>query len=69
MADEEIDTSELPPITEDFFGRATWRRPMPVSVTIQVTPDVLAWYRGQGEEGERRMAAALRIYAEAHRGT
>jgi uncharacterized protein (DUF4415 family) len=40
---------------------------MPVSVTIEVDPDVLAWFRAKGKEGERRMSAALRIYAEAHR--
>ena len=68
LADEDVDTSEAPPLTDDFFRRATWRKPMPVSVTVQVDPDVLAWYRAQGGEGERRMTAALRIYAEAHKG-
>ena len=69
LADEDIDTSEVPPMTEDFFRRATWRTPAAVSVTVRVEPEVLAWFRAQGEEGERRMAAALRIYAEAHRGS
>ena len=69
LTDEDIDTSEVPPLTEDFFRRATWRQPASVSVTVQVDPDVLAWFRAQGDEGERRMAAALRIYAEAHRGS
>ncbi len=67
LADEDIDTSEAPPLTEDFFRRATWRKPTPVSVTVRVDPDVLAWFRAQGEDAERRMAAALRIYAEAHK--
>ena len=68
LADEDVDTSEAPPLTDDFFRRATWRKPKAVSVTVQVDPEVLAWFRAQGQEGERRMAAALRIYAEAHRG-
>lgn len=67
MADDEIDTSEAPPLADDFFRRATWRAPEPVSVTIRVAPEVLAWFQAQGEDGEHRMAAALRIYAEAHR--
>ena len=66
QTDEDVDTSDSPPLTDDFFRRATWRKPKPVSVTIQVDPDVLAWFRAQGHGGERRMAAALRIYAEAH---
>lgn len=67
LTDDEIDTSEIPPLSEDFFRRASWRAPAPVSVTVRVDPDVLAWFRARGEEGERRMSAALRIYAEAHR--
>jgi uncharacterized protein (DUF4415 family) len=67
LTDDEIDTSEAPPLSEEFFRRATWRAPAPVSITVRVDPDVLAWFRAQGEEGERRMSAALRIYAEAHR--
>ena len=69
LTDEEIDTSEIPVLTEDFFGRARWWKPALVPVTIRVDPDVLAWFQSLGEEeGERRMAAALRIYAEAHKG-
>jgi len=69
MADEEIDTSEVPPLTDDFFRRATWRKPTPVSVTIRVDPEILAWFRAQGDAGERRLAEALRIYVDAHKGT
>lgn len=67
VSDEEIDTSDIPPLSEEFFRRASWRKAAPVSVMIKVDPDVLAWFRAQGTEGERRMSAALRIYAEAHR--
>jgi uncharacterized protein (DUF4415 family) len=69
LTDDEIDTSDVPSLTEDFFRRATWRKPAPVRVTVWVDPDVLAWFRAQGKEGKRRMSAALRIYAEAHKGT
>lgn len=27
MTDEEIDTSDIPPLTEEFFKNATWRMP------------------------------------------
>lgn len=67
MSDDMIDTSEIPPLSEGFFERATWRLPKPlVAITVQVEPEVLAWFQEQGNEWERRAAAALRIYAEAH---
>jgi uncharacterized protein (DUF4415 family) len=68
MADEEIDTSDIPPLTEEFFKRAKVRMPQhKVAVTVQVDSDVLAWFHAQGEDYEQRMNAALRIYAEAHK--
>jgi uncharacterized protein (DUF4415 family) len=68
MTDEEIDTSDIPPLTEEFFKRAKVRMPKrKVAVTMQVDPDVLDWFKAQGEDYERRMNAALRIYAEAHK--
>jgi uncharacterized protein (DUF4415 family) len=38
------------------------------SITIEVPTDVAAWFKAQGAEAQPRMAAALRIYADAHRG-
>ena len=67
LSDEDIDTSDIAPLTDEFFRRATWRKPAPVSITVQVDPEVLAWFRAQGDDAERRMSAALRIYAEAHK--
>ena len=68
MSDDDIDTSEIPPLTDDFFARASLGRAS-VPVTIAVDRDVLDWFRSQGADGERRMAAALRIYVDAHRDT
>jgi len=68
MTDEEIDTSDIPPLTEEFFKNAKWRMPKPpVAVTVHVEPEVLNWFQMQGEDYGLRMAAALRIYAEAHK--
>lgn len=68
MTDDQIDTSDIPPLAEDFFKRANMRMPNGrVAVTVQVDPDVLAWFKAQGEGYEKRMNAALRIYAEAHK--
>ena len=65
--DEEIDRSELPPLNESFFARATWRMPEGQTiVTVPVESDFPAWFQAQGNESEQRMVDALRIYAEAH---
>lgn len=68
MPDEEIDTSDIPPLSEDFFKRAKVRLPKRhVAVTVPVDPEVLDWFKAQGEDYKQRMNAALRIYAEAHK--
>ena len=68
MTDETIDRSELPPLDDAFFDRATWRMPQEsVSVTVQLDPDLLAWFQALGNDYQQRMAAALHIYAEAHK--
>ena len=67
MSDEEIDTSDIPPLDEAFFADAKLRVPEKVSITVNVDADVLEWFRAQGEEFQQRINAALRIYAEAHK--
>ncbi len=67
LTDDTIDTSDIPPLTESFFQRATLRKPRhPIAVTLSIDPDVLAWFKAQGSEYEQRINAALRIYVEAH---
>ena len=65
MADEDIDTSDIPPLTERFFQRARVRMPKR-RVNMQIDADLLQWFQAQGEDYERRMNAALRLYVEAH---
>ena len=68
MADDMVDTSEIPPLSDEFFEAATWRLPeQAVEVSIEIEPDVLEWFKAQGEDYQQRLAAALRLYAEAHR--
>jgi len=66
MTDEEIDTSDIPPLGDEFFANAKLWVP-PETVTLTVDHDVLEWFKAQGEEYSLRMNAALRIYAEAHK--
>jgi len=68
MTDEMIDTSDIPPLSDEFFAKAAWRMPRPsVSVTVSVETDVLEWLKAQGDNYINLMTAALRIYAEAHK--
>lgn len=76
LMDEEIDTTDSPPLSEDFFAKAQWLMPgesLPrptatekVKVGLELDPKILAWFQSQGQDYERRMLAALRLYAEAH---
>ncbi len=68
MTDEEIDTSDIPPLDETFFATARLRMPeKKVSVTLDVDADVLEWFKSHGEDFQNRISAALKIYAEAHK--
>ena len=67
MSDENIDTSDIPPLDDQFFAAAEWRMPKKkTAVTLSVDDDVLKWFEAQGADFQQRINAALRIYAEAH---
>lgn len=67
MTDDVIDTSDIPPLTDEFFATAKWRVPKHVvTVTVEVELEVAEWYKAQGDDYARCLAAALRIYAQAH---
>jgi len=68
MTDDMIDTSEIPELTEEFFASAKWRMPREkVKLTVEVEPEVAQWFKAQGDNYQRFLEAALRIYSQAHR--
>lgn len=68
MTDDMIDTSDIPPLTEDFFATAKWRMPKPkVKVMVEIEPEVLDWFKAQGSDWKHQLTAAVRIYAHAHK--
>ena len=69
MSDDDIDTSDIAPLTDEFFSKAKLRMPSSslATVSIHVDPQTLAWYQSKGEDAEQHMAAALQIYAEAQK--
>jgi len=67
LTDDMIDTSDIPPLTDDFFASAKWRMPKEkVKVMVEVEPEVAQWFKSQGEHYQEFLTAALRIYAQAH---
>lgn len=68
LTDEEIDTSDIPPLDDAFFAKASLRMPRSqVSVTMHFDADLLDWFKAQGEEFESVINAALRSYVESHK--
>jgi uncharacterized protein (DUF4415 family) len=60
---------DVPSLSPSFFQNDKACQPQPLAaVTLQVEPDVVAWFKGQGVGWEKRMVAALRLYMEAHNG-
>jgi uncharacterized protein (DUF4415 family) len=67
LTDDMIDTSDIPPLTEDFFASAKWRMPKgKVRVVVEVEPEVAQWFKAQGKNSQQVLEEALRRYAEEH---
>ena len=63
MRQRPIDTSDIPPLSADFFKRAIrkpYYRPIKQSTTVRVDADVLAWLRSKGAGYQTRLIAILR---------
>jgi uncharacterized protein (DUF4415 family) len=68
LDDQDIDTSDIPELGEDFFRRAELRVPVKQAVTIRLDADVLEWFKGQGAGYQTRINQLLRHYMQAHQG-
>jgi uncharacterized protein (DUF4415 family) len=63
MPDETIDTSDIPPLTDDFWKNAVrnpFYKPTKTSTTVRIDSDVLAWLKSQGKGYQSRINAILR---------
>lgn len=74
LRDEDIDLSDCPEITPEMFSRAVVRRnrePLPRRgrLTLDLDPDVLAWFKAQGEDYRQQIGEILKAYKDAHQGT
>ena len=69
MTDDEIDYSDIPPLTDAFFERAVLRIPAKqVSHWVELDPDVVGWFQRQGGEYKRRINKILREHMLTHQG-
>lgn len=66
MPDNDIDTSDVAELGDDFFQRAELHVPPKKPITIRVDADVLGWFKSQGQGYQTRMNKLLRSYMEAH---
>ncbi|MBW4556148.1 MAG: BrnA antitoxin family protein [Trichormus sp. ATA11-4-KO1] len=65
MTDEEIDYSDIPPLTEEFFEKATLRVPADQARNlIQLDPDIIEWFQSQSAEYKVLINSVLRRYIE-----
>jgi uncharacterized protein (DUF4415 family) len=68
MTDEDIDTSDIPPLSEDFWVNAQLRLPKDlVTVKVEIDPETFAWFQSQGGTAQQQMSVALKIYAQANK--
>jgi uncharacterized protein (DUF4415 family) len=65
LMDDEIDTSDIPSLDDDFFASAELRMPEPKqAITIRVDKEVLDRFKSQGKGYQTRMNAVLRMYVK-----
>jgi uncharacterized protein (DUF4415 family) len=62
MRDEDIDYSDIPPLTDEFWKNAKplHYRPIKESTTVRLDADVLAWLKDKGKGYQTRINAILR---------
>jgi len=56
-------------LPDGFWDNATMRMPeAKTPISLRVDPDILEFFRAQGEGHLTRMHAVLRAYVDAHKG-
>lgn len=63
MKDEDIDYSDIPPLTDDFFKKAIIRWPSEKErITISLDKDILGYLRTLGKGYQTKINAILRAW-------
>jgi uncharacterized protein (DUF4415 family) len=65
-SEENIDYSDIPPLTDDFFEQATLRIPASEAKNlVQLDPDVKQWFQAQGGQYKTLINNVLRQHMES----
>lgn len=65
MSDEDIDYSDSPPLTEDFFAEATLRIPVSKANNfIELESDILQWLHDKNQPPKEFVNTVLRQYIQ-----
>ena len=72
MSDSQIDVSDIPPLTDDFWKKAVknpFYKPVKLATTVRVDADVLAWLKSAGKGYHTRINVILRdaMMQEVHK--
>ncbi|MGC1951071.1 MAG: BrnA antitoxin family protein [Gammaproteobacteria bacterium] len=63
-SESEIDYSDIPPLTDEFWKNAVrnpFYRPTKSTTTVRIDTDVLLWLKSQGKGYQTRINAILRV--------
>ena len=66
LDDAAIDTSDIPPLDDAFFSRASVQTRSKATITVHLDTAVLSWFQAFGDSWEDRLNAALRAYVSDH---
>lgn len=65
IPDEEIDTSDIPELDNQFWENATIvKPPTKQAISIRLDQDTLEWFKSQGKGYQSLINAVLRSYVE-----
>lgn len=68
LPDDDIDTSDIPELTDEFWKNARVRYPGGKErLTVRFDEDMVEWFRSQGKGYQTKMNAVLRSFYEAHK--
>lgn len=65
MSDEDIDYSGIPPLSDEFFDKATLRIPADQAKNLVcLEPEVKQWFESQGEQAQSLINQVLSSYID-----
>ena len=72
MTDDEINYSDIPPITDEMWAKGVWREGLKTAEangqkTLAIDHDVIKFFKSQGRDYPAKINQLLRAYMEAHR--